>query len=145
MDFVFYRNHLLINPKKERKQKNRNAPIPESFNDVLYQIKELNNGEIEAGLHENRKLVFPSITGTYIDGKNFTQFYQRTLARAKIPYRRPHNLRHTYATKLLESGANILTVAHLLGHTMQKMTETYAHVLRRLKKKEIEVLNDIFS
>jgi hypothetical protein len=52
---------------------------------------------------------------------------------------------HTYATKLFERGASVLTVSKLLGHSSVKTTEkTYIHVLQHLKIKEVETLNDIF-
>ena len=52
---------------------------------------------------------------------------KRLCEAAGIPPFTIHEMRHTFATKLIESGADIHTVKDLLGHSTIKVTELYLH------------------
>ena len=62
--------------------------------------------------------------------------------KAEITDLRIHDLRHTFASRLLERGADIETVRSLLGHFSITMTQRYVHSRDEAKKRAVELLND---
>lgn len=51
-----------------------------------------------------------------------------------------HIARHTAATLLLEAGADVYTVQHILGHSKLSTTEIYAEVQGGAKRRAVEAL-----
>src|SRR5262249_6766013 len=67
----------------------------------------------------------------YTDLKNS---FSAALKAAKISDFRFHDLRHTFASRLVMEGADLNTVRELLGHKSIKMTLRYAHLSPNHKK-----------
>jgi len=56
-----------------------------------------------------------------------------------------HDLRHTFATRLIQAGADLYTVQRLLGHKTPAMTQRYAHHSTESLRSTVEILDKLDS
>ena len=73
--------------------------------------------------------VFASSIGTPLDSRNVTHALQAALIKAGLPRQRFHDLRHAYATLMLEDGEELAVISRSLGHANLSTTaDVYAHL-----------------
>ena len=73
--------------------------------------------------------VFTSKAGTPLNPQNFiNRVFKPALRRAAIEDFRWHDLRHTFASRLVMGGVDLRTVQELLGHKTIAMTVRYSHL-----------------
>ncbi len=85
--------------------------------------------------------VFRHANGTSI--KSLKDGYKNALVRAGLKAKnyRFHDLRHTFATRLAESGVDVFTIKELMGHSTILTTQRYAHPGRKAKQDAIAELS----
>lgn len=107
--------------------------LPEIAEKLLYHREEQRRMIIENGW-DDTGLVFITSTGTPFDPSNFRLAFTAMLKRHNIRVINVHGLRHTFATRSLESGMDIKTLSRILGHSsIQISLDLYAHVTDQLQ------------
>lgn len=73
-------------------------------------------------------LLLTTDSGTILDYWNFQKVFSAAVTRAKLGHVRIHDLRHTYASWLLQGGRSLAEVGDLLGHASPLTTQRYARL-----------------
>jgi integrase len=89
----------------------------------------------------NTDLVFYSKTHTLVDCNNLRRDFRSALSKAKIEDFHFHDLRHTFATRLVQAGVDIYKVQRLLGHKSPIMTQRYTHHYPESLRDGVEILD----
>jgi integrase len=76
-------------------------------------------------------LVFPSEAGSVLDHSNvYSRYFLPAIERAGLRHFRIHDLRHTFASQLLQDGASLAYVRDQLGHSSISVTvDLYGHLV----------------
>ncbi len=74
-------------------------------------------------------LVFPGARGGHLDLHNFRERHWKAALRAAgLEYRRPYDLRHTYATFSIAAGISLFALARRMGTSLEMIDKTYGHL-----------------
>ncbi|WP_442590314.1 tyrosine-type recombinase/integrase [Pedobacter sp. AW31-3R] len=128
-DVDFYRETIKVMGKRK---KERIIPIPKQLVNQLkdyLQLKTLQN------FNNKTDDLFVTNTGTAVYRQLIYQTVKRYLTYVSTQDKRsPHVLRHSYATSLLNRGADLNAIKELLGHASLAATQVYTHnSIERLK------------
>ncbi|MCY4419430.1 MAG: tyrosine-type recombinase/integrase [Cytophagales bacterium] len=127
---IFHTQHMIRVWGKGNKE--RVIPIPETLSRLLDDYLRLKSSS------------FPTSTDTLVltnkGKKTYPMFIYRTVQHylglfSSVQKKSPHLLRHTYATHLLERGADLNAIKALLGHSSLSATQVYTHnTLHKVKR-----------
>lgn len=85
--------------------------------------------ELQAKAKTSTKVFFLSTRGNPMSADSIRKMFKQSLERAGLDSSySPHDLRHSFATDMLEGGADLRTVQELLGHSSLSTTQIYTHM-----------------
>jgi len=126
----------------------REIPLPPSIrkeyldHKKLCQLEKLKWGK---GKLIDDDYLFLSPTGLRCQTGNIQSKWEMILVKAEVEYKSFHSLRHTYITKLVQSGVNIVTVMQLAGHSKMSTTLRYTHIEKGFKELTIPIIENMIK
>ena len=94
----------------------------------------------------DERYVFCNSNGGPLNPSNLARYWKDIVAKAGVPYQKPHALRHTHATLLLEAGEPLHVVAERLGHKDAMVTATiYAHVTPNQSRQAADTISRVLA
>ena len=104
--------------------------------------------EVLRAMHEHRRTdsayLFPNLDDKDRPATDLKNFWKGVCARAQLDDLRLHDLRHSFASFLINRGIPLAAIGQLLGHTRDETTQRYAHLaddtLRLATGKMIDVM-----
>jgi integrase/recombinase XerD len=122
---IDWKEKLVLIHGKGRKQ--RIVPMADIAFDFILKYKEEARSELKK--HRETDIFFLNRFGRQMSRMGFWKILQEAALKAGIKsHISPHTFRHSFATHLLEAGANLRIVQELLGHASLNTTQIYTNI-----------------
>ena len=125
--------------------KTRRIDMSQQLTEVLQRLQTQRKAEtIRCGWGEMPEWVFCSTTGGLLNKENLrTRVFYRCLAKAGLRHVRIHDLRHTYASLLIQQGESLAYIRDQRGHhSIQVTVDIYRHLVPGGNKAAVDRLDD---
>ena len=112
---------------------------------ITDEIKDLIT-ELENQIPNQKFLFYSSKTNGYVTPNTVSSYFAKIKKDLELKTLSPHKLRHTYATMLINNGADMNSVRLLLGHSTLNMTQRYIQMTNNKLKNinnKFNPLNDL--
>jgi integrase len=133
LDVDFDRRFVGIRGEVAKDKEFRAVPLTDDALDAL------KLWHAQAQKKEAEDWVFPGVQGERI--KRVDTAWSEVLGSANVDNFRLHDLRHDYASRLVQAGVGLYEVSKLLGHADIEMSQRYAHLARDHLRNAVEKLN----
>lgn len=133
-DMNFTSQLILVHGKGSR---DRYVPFGRYAKDALENYLENSRKLLMTKHQKQHQIVFINHYGDPITTTGVEYLMNKIINRSSITGKmHPHMLRHTFATHLLEHGADLRTVQEFLGHSSLSSTQIYTHVTKKHLKRD---------
>jgi integrase/recombinase XerC len=130
VDFLGEVVHIRGKGKKERI-----VPIGTSALQVIQHYMEFRNKRAHSNPNFDSKVLFVNKHGRRLSTRSVRRKMDKYLRMAGLdPNISPHTLRHSFATHMLNNGADLRSVQELLGHQSLSTTQVYTHLTTKKLK-----------
>lgn len=137
-------NEFIIDEPKS-KSGYRDIPMTQMAYDVLMEVKKKKIKQTIC-LMQNRDLIFLNRNGNPTTNADYDLSLLNICKKAGIERISMHTLRHTFATRCIESGMKPKTLQMILGHSQISMTmDLYVHVTEEEKEKEMKKFEELYK
>ncbi len=130
--------------KATKTSRNRSARLVKPLADDLKAFR------VASGNPKDAALIFPRADGRAWTDSDWRNWSKRRFAKAAdaagVTIGRPYDLRHSAASLWLHEGTNAVQVAAWMGHSLQELSKTYAHVISDLdpedRRSAVDMIQD---
>lgn len=120
--------------------------LDELFQDLKYYKEIQDSIAAEYPGYNQEGYVFCQENGQPYEPRTYQDLFKRCVRQAGIKDANFHALRHTFATRSLEQGMDVVTLSRLLGHANPSITmDKYGHALDDHKRISIGKLGDVYA